>query len=75
MKFSRDVSIQRKSAIIIGLTVILAIAFETFQQIYYIRKFDLAEGVSFFTLLKNQSYRWIVWLAIGLLLLPFLGDS
>ncbi|HPF11351.1 MAG TPA: LytTR family DNA-binding domain-containing protein [Flavobacteriaceae bacterium] len=71
MKFSRDVSIQRKSAIIIGLTVILAIAFETFQQIYYIRKFDLAEGVSFFTLLKNQSYRWIVWLAIGLLLLPF----
>ncbi|WP_394747506.1 LytR/AlgR family response regulator transcription factor [Spongiimicrobium salis] len=39
----------------------LSIVFETFQQQYYLIRFDLAPEVRFFELLKNQSYRWVIW--------------
>ncbi|MCB0458034.1 MAG: LytTR family DNA-binding domain-containing protein [Flavobacteriaceae bacterium] len=59
---------KKRSAIIIILLLVMAITFETFQQLFYIKRFDLAQDVSFFYLLKNQSYRWIIWTVFGLFL-------
>ena len=50
--------------------MVLGITFETLQQQYYIRRFDLAQNVSFFELFKNQAYRWLIWLALGFALVP-----
>ncbi len=55
---------------ILFFVLILIISFQTFQQIFYIELFELANDANFFDVLKKQSYRWIIWLAIGLVL-PF----
>ncbi|MCB0465264.1 MAG: LytTR family transcriptional regulator DNA-binding domain-containing protein [Aequorivita sp.] len=62
---------KRRSAIIIVLLLVMAIAFETFQQLFYIKRFDLAQGVSFFYILKNQAYRWIIWMLFGFFLMKY----
>lgn len=51
--------------------LVLSIVFETFQQQYYLIKFDLAAKVNFFELLKNQSYRWIIWSFLAIPLAVF----
>lgn len=60
-----------RTIIIILFVLVLIISFQTFQQIFYIERFNLAENVEFFDVLKNQSYRWIIWLAIAAIL-PFI---
>ena len=62
---------KRRSAIIIILLLIMAITFETFQQLFYIKRFELAQGVSFFYILQNQAYRWIIWMLLGFFLLRY----
>jgi len=42
----------------ITLILILTIAFETAQQLYYINKYDIAEGVTFLELFKGRAYRF-----------------
>ena len=59
-----------KSIFIIAFALILTICFETFQQIFYLKRFNLSDNVEFFKILKSQSYRWGIWLLIGFLL-PF----
>jgi len=46
------------------------VVFESLQQLFYIRQFNLANAndISFFRILKSQSYRWITWLLVGTLL-------
>lgn len=56
---------------IILFVLVLTISFQTFQQIFYIERFKLAENVKFFDVLKNQSYRWIIWMLIAISL-PFI---
>lgn len=50
--------------ILLGLTgFILINVFEAAQQHYYITRFQLSqETVSFWYLLKNHSFRWLIWL-------------
>jgi hypothetical protein len=36
---------------------------------FYIERFQLADDVRFFDLLKNQSYRWLIWLLLGTVLI------
>ncbi|MDH7446792.1 LytR/AlgR family response regulator transcription factor [Aquimarina sp. 2201CG14-23] len=57
------------SLIIIFLTLVIAITFETLQQLYYIRRYNLVSDVSFFYLLKSQSYSWIIWILFSLILI------
>jgi hypothetical protein len=45
--------------------IVLVILFETLQQLYYVRKFDLADDVRFLFLLQRQVYRWLIWLAMS----------
>lgn len=55
----------------IGITYFLAMnLFEAGQQLYYIKRFSLAQdAVSYFTLLKGHVLRWGIWL---ILTLPFI---
>ncbi|MBV1922762.1 MAG: hypothetical protein KUG68_01905, partial [Flavobacteriaceae bacterium] len=71
MSIIRQTLNSKKSLVIILLLLIFAITFETFQQLYYLKRFNLAEDVSFFHILKLQSYRWIVWMILGLLLVIY----
>ncbi|WP_456438748.1 LytR/AlgR family response regulator transcription factor, partial [Psychroserpens sp.] len=64
-----DISNLRRSVLIITLIILIAITFETFQQLYYIKRFQIADGITFFDILKTQSYRWLIWLAFSLILI------
>jgi hypothetical protein len=64
----KEVSNPKRSITIVIVILLLAISFETFQQMYYIKKFDLDKDVSFYKILKNQSYRWVIWMLLGFLL-------
>lgn len=50
---------------------VLAIIFETFQQLYYIKRFSLAQNIQFFEVLKSQSYKWLVWVILSVFLIQF----
>ncbi len=58
-----------KNVILITLVLLSAILFETFQQLFYIKRFDLYQNIDFFELLKNQFYRWVIWFFVGISLL------
>ncbi|WP_460218326.1 LytR/AlgR family response regulator transcription factor [Psychroserpens sp. MEBiC05023] len=74
-KLFKKASNTKRSLLVIAFVVILAIAFETFQQLYYIRRYDLGEGVTFFEILKNQSYRWIIWLLFSFILIYYIKTN
>ena len=65
----------KKSTIVIILLLIIAISFEASQQLYYINRFDLAKGTTFWDVLKNQAYRWAIWAVLGTALFPFVKKS
>lgn len=69
--FFSKISSQKKHIAIITGVFILAILFETLQQFYYIKRFNLNQNVQFIELLKTQSYKWFVWLVLSLLLIRF----
>lgn len=71
----KHISNTKRSILVIAIVVLLAIAFETFQQLYYIRRYQLGEGVTFFEILKTQSYRWIIWLLISLVLIWYIRTN
>ena len=68
--FSKISSKKIHIAIIIGV-FLLAILFETLQQLYYIKRFNIVQNVQFIELLKTQSYKWFVWLVLSILLIRF----
>lgn len=67
----KRISNTKQSILIILLVVLLAIAFETFQQLYYIKRFQLGADVTFFDLLKSQAFRWCIWLVLSLVLILY----
>lgn len=62
----KHISNQKKSILLVVLILCIAITFETFQQLYYINRYDIAKGVSFFDLLKTQTKSWIVWFVLAI---------
>lgn len=58
--------INRKAiTVLIGL-IGLVIVFETMQQLFYIRRFDLfGDDVQFLYLFKRQLYRWVIWVIMA----------
>ncbi len=64
--FFQKFSHLKRSLSLIGLILLLAIIFETSQQLFYIRRFSLASDVTFLDLLKTQSYRWLIWVGLGI---------
>lgn len=65
------ISSQKKHIIIIIGVFLLAILFETLQQLFYIKRFNIVQNVQFIELLKTQSYKWFVWLVLSLFLIQF----
>ena len=57
--------IKSKNTLAILLLVGLIIFFETAQQLFYIERFQLAEGVTFWELFIRQAYRWIIWFILA----------
>ncbi len=68
--FSKISSQKKHIAVIIGI-FLLAILFETLQQFYYIKRFNLGQNVHFIELLKTQSYKWFVWLILSIPIIQF----
>ena len=60
-----------KTVLIVFFILMLTIAFQTLQQVYYIERFQIGKNVQFFDVLSNQFYRWLIWFFIGLSL-PFI---
>ncbi|WP_405206126.1 LytR/AlgR family response regulator transcription factor [Aquimarina sp. LLG6339-5] len=52
----------KRSLVIIFLILIIAITFETLQQLYYIKRYNLSPDTTFYDLLKSQSYSWMIWI-------------
>lgn len=71
----KEISNSRRSVLIITLIILVAITFETFQQLYYIKRFQIAEGITFFDILKTQSYRWMIWLAFSFILIWYVKSQ
>jgi hypothetical protein len=69
--FLSKLSNPKRSTIFIGFILVLAIVFETSQQLFYIRRFNLSSDVTFIELLKTQAYRWIIWMILGFTLIWF----
>ncbi|MFK7780817.1 LytR/AlgR family response regulator transcription factor [Psychroserpens sp.] len=65
----KAISNSRRSVLIIAFIICIAITFETLQQLYYINRFQIADDVTFFTILKTQSYRWLIWVLLSLILI------
>lgn len=61
----------KRSILFIASLLVLAITFETLQQLYYIRRYDLVDGITFVDVLQGQSYRWLIWMLLGMALVPY----
>jgi hypothetical protein len=55
-----------RSALVFVFTFLFIIAFQAYQQKFYIERFQLAQGVEVLDLLSRQFYRWMIWFFIGL---------
>lgn len=62
MDFTSQKPNSKQLVLITFIIVFIAISFETAQQLYYIRKFNLAQNVTFLIIFKTQTYSWLVWL-------------
>ncbi|MEM7087452.1 MAG: LytTR family DNA-binding domain-containing protein [Bacteroidota bacterium] len=67
----RYLSTSKRSFILMGLLLLMAITFETLQQLFYINRFQLGVNVTFWDVLQSQSYRWIIWVLLGGFLAAF----
>ena len=68
----KNISNKKKSILLITLILIIAITFETAQQLYYIKRYNIAQGITFFELLKTQSKSWLVWIVLSFPLIHFI---
>ena len=71
----KNISNKKKSAILILLILLVAITFETSQQLYYVKRFSLNEGVTFLDLLKTQSKSWLIWVLFSFPLVHYISIS
>ena len=67
----RYLSTSKRSFILMGLLLLMAITFETLQQLFYIKRFQLGVNVSFWDVLQSQSYRWAIWMLLSGFLAAF----
>jgi len=68
MHIIQSISRHKRLIGLVALVLVLTINFETAQQYYYIKRFELAANVSYLELFKNQSYRWLIWVVLSTIL-------
>lgn len=71
----RNISNTKRIYTIIFLVLVVTITFETAQQLFYIKRFNLGNDATFFGLLKTQTYRWVIWLGLSAILVWFVKRS
>ena len=52
----------------------MAMVFESAQQLYYIKRFQLSENTTFIDLFRNHAYRWLIWAGLSLLLINYVKN-
>ena len=72
-KFISKISKPKQVVFIITLVLVLAIVFETFQQLYYVRRYNLSNDIDFFDLAKRQTISWIVWILSSIILIWYMN--
>ncbi len=55
----------KRTFFFIGLVLLMTITFDTLQQLYFIRRYDIVEGITFWDLLQGQAYKWLIWVVLG----------
>ena len=66
-----NISNPKRTIFIIICVIAIGILFESFQQLYYINRYQLSTDATFFGLLKFQALRWVVWLLFSLILIRY----
>ncbi|WP_250432909.1 LytR/AlgR family response regulator transcription factor [Hanstruepera flava] len=66
-----NISNPKRTILIVLGVIIIGIVFESYQQLYYINRYQLSADATFFGLLKFQALRWIVWLLLSFFLIDF----
>ena len=72
-KLLSKISKPKQVIFIIILVLVLAIIFETFQQLYYVRRYNINNDIGFFDLAKSQTISWIVWVFTSSLLIGYMN--
>lgn len=49
----------------------MAITFESAQQLFYLRHFNLSESTTFSDLFINHAYRWLIWAILSFFLINY----
>ena len=65
MEFIKHIRGYQRILILTFTVFFLTITFETSQQLYYIKRFNLGDDVTYFFLLKSQAYRWMIWVLLS----------
>ncbi len=60
------ISNSKRIIFVIITLLIIAITFETFQQLYFVRRYDIVPNITFFDVLKSQSFQWLIWMLVGI---------
>lgn len=59
---------KKQNLLLLVLFISLIVVFETAQQLFYIERFQLAEGVRFMELFQGQALRWGIWLLLAMVM-------
>ena len=65
MEFIKHIRGYQRILMLTFTVFFLTITFETSQQLYYIKRFNLGDDVTYFFLLKSQAYRWLIWVLLS----------
>lgn len=68
---SLNITNPKRTIFIIICIIIIGIVFESYQQLYYINRYHLADDATFFGLMKFQALRWLVWLVYSFVLFVY----
>lgn len=71
MTILQKISHNKQLITVILLVILIAITFETAQQLYYVKRFNLSPDATFFELFKYQAYRWVVWAFVSYFLVIY----
>ena len=66
-----NISNSKRSILCVMIILIMVVTFEALQQLFYINRYNLREGVTFFDVLKAQSMSWLIWLIFTFPLVKF----
>ncbi|AXT19261.1 LytTR family transcriptional regulator [Flavobacteriaceae bacterium AU392] len=74
-RFTANISNKKKSILIVISILIIAIVFETCQQLYYVKKYNINDAATFLSILKPQALSWTIWMVLSLILIQYFKNQ